>query len=210
MKRALKKRNHNVNVDEILSNHFHVDDRYIADYDELRHVVDELKERGLRVVLTQGVYDLIHEGHARYLEKAHSYGDVLIVGVDTDELTQLRKGPNRPVVPFEERVRMLAHLRHVTIIAKRDVGMEMGTLIETLRPHVLVTSHSTKDFTKNDAQVYREFCEEVITLPQQAPTNTTARIRFFTIEGADELARELSKKLPKVVLSTFNNMRRLS
>lgn len=204
-----QKKPHGVDIEKILSRHPHIEDRYVSDYDELKCVVDDLKERGLRVVLTQGVYDLLHEGHAKYLEKALSYGDVLIVGVDTDELTKQRKGPNRPVVPFEERVRMLAHLRHVTIITKRDVGMKVGGLIETIHPHVLVTSLSTKDFSKKDASEYREYCEEVITLPQQAPTNTTARIHFFTIEGADALAQELAQTLPKVVLSTFNNMRRL-
>jgi D-beta-D-heptose 7-phosphate kinase/D-beta-D-heptose 1-phosphate adenosyltransferase len=203
------KKLHNVDIEKILSRHPHAEDRYVSDYKELKCVVDELKERGLRVVLTQGVFDLLHEGHAKYLEKALSYGDVLIVGVDTDELTRQRKGPNRPVVPFEERVRMLAHLRHVTIITKRDVGMKSGSLIETICPHVLVTSFSTKDFSKKDASEYKVFCEKVITLPQQAPTNTTARIHFFTIEGADALARELADKLPKVVLKTFNNMRKM-
>ena len=204
---SIKKR-HSVDIEKILSRYSHTQDRYIGDYNELELVVEDLKQQGLRVVLTQGVYDLLHVGHAKYLEKALTYGDVLIVGVDTDEFTRVRKGPNRPVVPFQERINMLAHLRHVTILTQRDVGVEIGELIRVVRPHVLVTSLSTKDFPRKDVLAYKKYCEEIVTLPQQAPTSTTARIRFFTIEGADELARELTQRIPEVVLHTLNNFRK--
>ena len=73
------------------------DNRFIPDYDDLGRIVSELRKVGKRVVLTQGVYDLVHEGHALYLQKARSYGDILIVGVDTDD-TRLDSGghPMRP------------------------------------------------------------------------------------------------------------------
>src|SRR5579871_5634371 len=90
--------------------------RFVPDHAALKDVIANLKQEGAKVVLTQGVYDLIHEGHARYLEAAKSYGDVLLVGVDSDELTKLRKGPNRPIVPQGERVTMLLHLRHVDLV----------------------------------------------------------------------------------------------
>lgn len=203
-----KKNTQTITIGKILSRHSYVDDRYIPDYNNLKLVVEDLKRQGLRVVLTQGVYDLLHEGHAKYLEKALTYGDVLIVGVDTDEFTRQRKGRNRPVVPFQERINMLAHLRHVTILTQRDVGVEIGELIRVVRPHVLVTSLSTKDFPKKDVLAYKKYCEKIVTLPPQAATSTTARIRFFTIEGADELARELTRKIPEVVLRTLDNYRK--
>lgn len=203
-----KKNTQTITIGKILSRHSYVDDRYIPNYNNLKLVVEDLKRQGLRVVLTQGVYDLLHEGHAKYLEKALTYGDVLIVGVDTDEFTRQRKGRNRPVVPFQERINMLAHLRHVTILTQRDVGVEIGELIRVVRPHVLVTSLSTKDFPKKDVLAYKKYCEKIVTLPPQAATSTTARIRFFTIEGADELARELTRKIPEVVLRTLDNYRK--
>jgi D-beta-D-heptose 7-phosphate kinase/D-beta-D-heptose 1-phosphate adenosyltransferase len=203
-----KKNTQTITIDKILSRHSYVDDRYIPDYNNLKLVVEDLKRQGLRVVLTQGVYDLLHEGHAKYLEKALTYGDVLIVGVDTDEFTRQRKGRNRPVVPFQERINMLAHLRHVTILTQRDVGVEIGELIRVVRPHVLVTSLSTKDFPKKDVLAYKKYCEKIVTLPPQAATSTTARIRYFTIEGADELARELTQKIPEVELRTLDNYRK--
>jgi D-glycero-beta-D-manno-heptose 1-phosphate adenylyltransferase len=198
---------HGVSVEKLLSEYAHSSDRFIADYNVLKLVTDDLKQRGLRIVLTQGVYDLLHEGHARYLEKALSYGDVLIVGVDTDEFTRARKGPNRPIVPFEERLHMLSHLRHVSILTQRDVDTEIGTLIRTVRPHVLVASESTKDFPPELVASYSEYCEEVVTLPPQATTSTTARIRMLSIDGADQLARELAERIPHVVQETLEKLR---
>ncbi len=200
-------RTHAVDIDKILSRHCHSEDRFVPDYNELGVVAEELKERGLRVVLTQGVFDLIHEGHAKYLERALSYGDVLIVGVDTDEYTRKRKGPNRPIVPFQERLNMLAHLRHVSILTQRHVDVEVGALIRAVRPHVLVTSESTKDFPVSDIAVYREVCGEVVTLPPQATTSTTARIRMLSIDGADALARELARRIPDVVQESLEQIR---
>src|SRR5581483_4103234 len=95
-------------------------DRFLPSHTALARTVEDLKQQGHKIVLTQGVYDLIHEGHARYLQAAKAHGDVLIVGVDSDELTRLRKGPNRPIVPEQERINMLLHLRHVDIVTVRE------------------------------------------------------------------------------------------
>ncbi|HVN26383.1 MAG TPA: adenylyltransferase/cytidyltransferase family protein [Candidatus Paceibacterota bacterium] len=178
----------------ILENKTHFEDRFIPDHAKLLAVVEGLKKDGRRIVLTQGVYDLIHEGHALYLEKAKSYGDILVVGVDSDQLTKLRKGPNRPIVPQDERVKMLIHLRHVDIVTMREAGSDIGDLIRLLKPDVLVTSETTADF-KDDIErgTYTKFCREIVVLPAQAATTTTARIRNLTIEGAEKLAREVNK-----------------
>ncbi len=196
-------------VKNILSSGANLADRYLADYDELAGVVSDLKRMGYRIVLTQGVFDMIHEGHARYLEKALEHGDILIVGVDTDEFTRARKGPNRPVVPFQERLNMLAHLRHVSILTPRDVGQDIGLLIKTVQPHVLIASESTKDFPEHEIAAYEEYCEQVVVLPPQATTSTTARIRFLTIDGADRLARELSERIPGLVQESLERIRNL-
>ena len=168
--------------------------RFVPDHAELKKLVEEFKRSGLKVVLTQGVYDLLHEGHALYLEMAKSHGDVLIVGVDSDELTRLRKGSNRPIVPQEERVKMLIHLRHVDVVTLREARHDIGELIRLVRPDVLITSTSTEDFKKDlEKGVYDEFCGAIVTLPPQAATSTTARIRNLTIEGAEKLATEIQK-----------------
>src|SRR5262245_56837292 len=91
-------------------------DRYIPNHEKLGKLVQHWKELGLRIVLTSGTWDLFHVGHAEYLEKSKGLGDILIVGVDSDEKVKARKGPHRPVVPEAERVRILSHLRHVDVI----------------------------------------------------------------------------------------------
>jgi D-beta-D-heptose 7-phosphate kinase/D-beta-D-heptose 1-phosphate adenosyltransferase len=180
-------------IKHILNYSSDIDHRFISDYVDLEKIVRTFKEMGYKVVLTQGVYDLIHEGHAAYLEAAKSYGDVLIVGVDSDELTRKRKGPDRPIVPQKERLKMLVHLRHVDIVTLREVKHGIGDLIRLVKPDVLVVSKSTTDFTSDMAEEYSDVCGKIISMPPQATTTTSARIRNMTIEGAEKLAQEVSK-----------------
>lgn len=168
--------------------------RLIRDFSVLERTIRELRKKNLTIVLTQGVWDMIHEGHARYLEAAKSYGDVLVVGLDSDALTRMRKGPNRPIVPERERIQMLTHLRHVDIVTIRDVRHDMGHLVRLVQPDVLVTSTSTVDFKEDLKEgVYKDVCKKIITLPPQATTHTSARIRNLTIEGAEQLAEEVAR-----------------
>jgi D-glycero-beta-D-manno-heptose 1-phosphate adenylyltransferase len=166
--------------------------RYFKSIDNLVKSLD-VHRKGRRIVLTQGVYDLIHEGHAKYLEIAKSHGDLLIVGIDSDKLTKLRKGKNRPIVPQKERIDMLLHLRHVDIVVLRDVKDDIGDLIRKVKPDVLITSTSTKDFSEKLVKEYSSYCGEIVTLPPQSITSTTARIRDLTIEGAESLAKEINE-----------------
>jgi D-beta-D-heptose 7-phosphate kinase/D-beta-D-heptose 1-phosphate adenosyltransferase len=83
-----------IKISDILNGGSNLEKRYVPNFEDLKEVVKELKKKKLKIVLTQGVYDLIHQGHAAYLERAKSLGDVLIVGVDSDALTKKRKGRN--------------------------------------------------------------------------------------------------------------------
>ncbi len=181
------------------------DPRYYENFDDLKKVLDEFRLTGKRIVLTQGVYDLIHVGHAQYLEKARSYGDILVVGLDSDALTKKRKGEGRPIVPQEERTKMLLHLRHVDIVVLRDVDKELETLIKTIRPDVYIASESTKDFTVGEELA--SYCGEVHVLPPQATTSTTARVRQVSMIGAEELADELSRHIPEVVRNVLHKLK---
>lgn len=175
----------------------HIPQRFITDTAELKKIVESMKTLGMKIVLTQGVYDLIHEGHALYLEKAKALGDVLIVAVDSDELTKLRKGPKRPIVPQNERVNMLLHLRHVDIVTIKEVHHGLGDVIQAVRPDVMVFSGSTKDITPEHVAEYKDCCGEIVVLPAQATTTTTARVRNLTIEGAEKLAKEVNELIAK-------------
>ena len=96
-----------------------------------------LREAGVRVVLTNGVFDLLHVGHLRYLQAARALGDCLIVGVNDDDGVRRLKGPTRPIVPAAERAELVAGLGcvdYVTIFGE-DTAAE---LVRALQPDVYV------------------------------------------------------------------------
>lgn len=100
--------------------------------------VDRERRRGRTIVFTNGVFDLLHIGHVRYLKQARALGDILIVGVNADSsVRRLGKGPERPVTPEVERAEIVAALSCVdaVLIFKEDTPAET---IERLVPDVLV------------------------------------------------------------------------
>jgi rfaE bifunctional protein nucleotidyltransferase chain/domain len=170
---------------------------------DIKQLSTDFKKAGYTVVLTQGVWDLIHIGHARYLQKAKKLGDILIVAVDTDEVVRHRKGPNRPIVPEEERVQMISHLKSVDVIVMKKSKTDHGKLIRLIKPDVFVVSKTTasanaeKKFIEEIEEEHKNFCKKIINLNAQATTSTTARVRTLTISGMEELAEELHKMIDK-------------
>ncbi len=109
----------------------------IKERKELLRIIKELKEKRKRVVFTNGCFDLLHIGHVRYLEKAKGLGDVLVVGVNSDTSVRKLKGPQRPILPEEERTEILSSLGcvdYVTLFSE----MDPLKLITSLHPDVLV------------------------------------------------------------------------
>src|SRR5438105_4808715 len=93
------------------------------------------RDTGLRLVLTNGTFDLLHIGHVRYLQAARELGDVLVVGVNSDASVRGYKGPNRPVVPQEERAEIVAALRCVDYAVIFDEPTA-AQLVESLQPDI--------------------------------------------------------------------------
>ena len=105
-----------------------------------RHAAElaqRLRDAGRKVVFTNGVFDLIHPGHARYLREARSLGDALIVGVNADESVRRNKGESRPVTREEERAELIAALACVDAVTVfgEDTPAEV---IRAIQPDVLV------------------------------------------------------------------------
>lgn len=173
-------------------------DRYIADHTKLAAAVKRWKELNLKIVLTSGTYDLFHVGHAEYLEQAKKQGDLLIVGVDSDKKVKARKGPHRPVVPEDERIRILSHLRHVDVITIKKDNEKPNGLIKLIRPDVLVLSKTTKH-KKEDIDEKGRYCGRIILLEPQAETSTSAKVRLLHVSGADRFAKELIPKISKLI-----------
>lgn len=163
------------------------DHRYIPDHEQLKTSVQLWKQLGLKIVLTSGTFDLFHIGHAQYLEKAKELGDVLIVGVDSDERVKKRKGPDRPVVPEEERVLILSHVRHVDVVTLKNLNDKSSHLIKLVQPDILVVSKSTKH-KEDEVGKKSQYCGEVVVLEPQATTSTSAKLRMIQIGKEEGLA----------------------
>ena len=107
----------------------------ILSVDELALKLGDHKKRGQRVVLANGCFDLLHVGHARYLQGARREGDVLVVAINSDESVRLLKGEGRPILPAEARARLVAGLaavNYVLVFEEPDVTR----LLSSLRPDV--------------------------------------------------------------------------
>jgi D-beta-D-heptose 7-phosphate kinase/D-beta-D-heptose 1-phosphate adenosyltransferase len=105
--------------------------------DAARRRIEELRASGLTIVFTNGVFDLLHVGHLRYLQQARGLGDALFVGVNSDRSVRAIKGPDRPITSEAERAEVLEGLTCVdgVVIFDEDTPHD---LIAALQPDVLV------------------------------------------------------------------------
>ena len=92
----------------------------------------------MKVVWTNGCFDVLHRGHIEMLKFARSLGDKLIVGLDTDEKVKLSKGENRPFNNLEDREMMVRSIRYVDDTVSFDSQNELENLIKTIKPDILV------------------------------------------------------------------------
>jgi len=95
----------------------------------------EWRERGRRVVLANGCFDLLHVGHVRYLRAARGLGDALVVGLNSDASVRRLKGPGRPLMPADERAELIGALAAVDLVVVFDED-RADALIARLRPDV--------------------------------------------------------------------------
>jgi D-beta-D-heptose 7-phosphate kinase/D-beta-D-heptose 1-phosphate adenosyltransferase len=103
----------------------------------LRPELETLKRAGKRVAFTNGCFDILHAGHVSYLRSAAGQGDVLVLGVNSDESIRRIKGPDRPVNREADRLMVLSELQSVDYLVLFDEDTPM-TLLDELRPDVLV------------------------------------------------------------------------
>lgn len=118
--------------------HEHLDsDTKIKNLDALADVIEAEKKKGKRVAFTNGCFDLLHVGHVKYLQKARTYGDLLVLGLNSDASVRRLKGDKRPLIGQSERAHILAALDCIDYVVIFDEDTPVR-LLETLRPHVLV------------------------------------------------------------------------
>ncbi|HEY8491702.1 MAG TPA: D-glycero-beta-D-manno-heptose 1-phosphate adenylyltransferase [Dehalococcoidia bacterium] len=159
------------------------EDKYLADRSLLADRAELYRRRGLRVVFTNGCFDILHRGHITYLNRAKALGDVLIVGLNSDESVRRLKGPGRPINPLEDRAQVLAALSCVDLIVpfQEDTPEE---LLRIIRPDLLVKGGDYTRETLPEAPLVERLGGAVQILPYVEDRSTTGIIERIRRAGA--------------------------
>lgn len=158
--------------------------RFVSQSD-LMVLGEQLHEKGKKIVFTAGSWDLIHAGQCRYLERAKQHGDVLVVGVSSNNAIRQVKGPNKPILDEKIRAEMLTYLRSVdfvTILPEPSCQPSLGLL----KPDVYVTVK--EDWTDNykESREYKtvvKYGGVVEVVDRQSTTISTTQILQRAIGG---------------------------
>jgi glycerol-3-phosphate cytidylyltransferase len=144
---------------------------------------DALRLReGRRLVFTNGVFDILHAGHVRYLAEARKLGDLLIVGVNTDaSVRRLGKGPNRPIHSQEDRIAVLEALRAVDAAVAFDEDTPEA-LIARLKPEVHVKGGDYTAERLPESRIVWGYGGDVVILPLLEGRSSTSAIRRLGLE----------------------------
>ena len=141
--------------------------------DEMLGERQRLRAVGRRLVFTNGVFDLLHVGHVRYLAQARELGDALLVAINSDRTVHELKGPRRPVFDESERAEILAALRHVDYVTVFD-DVSPRSLIAKLLPDVLVKGGDYQLDEIHGREEVEAAGGKVISLPFVDGASTTA------------------------------------
>ena len=110
---------------------------HIKTFKEIENTVERLKKQNKKIVFTNGCFDILHKGHVQYLDKAKSFGDVLILGLNSDSSVKALKGDNRPINTQDDRAYILAALESVDYVVVFDDNTPLS-LIQIVQPDILV------------------------------------------------------------------------
>ena len=146
----------------------------IIEIKDLQVKVAAIKESGKKVVFTNGCFDIMHVGHVRYLAAARSEGDVLVVGLNSDESVISIKGPKRPITSQDERAEVLSALLCVDYVVLFDEPDPL-LLIKTIRPDILVKGDDWAEENIIGADFVKDKGGRVVRVPV-VPEASTSRI----------------------------------
>ena len=147
--------------------------------EEAESFAQSLRQKGKKIIFTNGCFDILHAGHVEYLEAAKDLGDKLIVGINSDKSVKNLKGKNRPLNKLEHRAKVLASLRCVDAVVVFGDKTPIK-LISAVKPDILVKGG---DYKINDIVGYEEVIKsggEVVTIPLVKGLSTTKIIQKMT------------------------------
>ena len=138
----------------------------------LQEKLQPLRGKGHRIVFTNGCFDILHVGHVRYLTAARQEGDLLILGLNSDRSVATIKGPQRPIVPEDQRAEVLAGLWCIDFITLFDEP-DPFNLIRALRPDVLVKGDDWPEDQIIGADIVKAGGGKVVRVPLAQGSSTT-------------------------------------
>jgi D-beta-D-heptose 7-phosphate kinase/D-beta-D-heptose 1-phosphate adenosyltransferase len=140
--------------------------------EKLKKIIDRLRKEGKKIVFTNGCFDILHVGHTRYLEEAKKQGDVLVLGLNSDDSVRSIKGQKRPVIPENERADVVAALESVDFVT---IFPELTPLelIEYLKPDVIVKGGDWKEEQVVGRKSLEKWGGRVIIIPEIKGSSTT-------------------------------------
>lgn len=153
--------------------------------DEMLKEREHLRAAGARLVFTNGVFDLLHVGHVRYLAEARALGDVLVVAINSDRAVRELKGPDRPVFHQDERAEILAALRSVDYVVVFD-DVSPRSLIGKLLPDVLVKGGDYRIDEIHGREEVEAAGGKVIPLPFVPGASTTSLVQRMKRKSATD------------------------
>lgn len=140
--------------------------------DKIASFCATLREAGATIVFTNGCFDILHAGHVRYLEQAKSYGDILVLGLNTDASVRENKGPRRPINSERDRAAVVGALRavdYVVLFGEKTAE----TIIEKVHPDVYVKGADYEGKPLPEADVVQRWGGRVAFVPMVAGRSTT-------------------------------------
>lgn len=181
----------------------------IKSREAVAEICRQLKAQGKRVGFTSGAFDLLHAGHADYLEKAKALCDILVVGVNTDESVRAYKGPDRPIVPESARIKVIAALESVDfafLFSERRNAKN----IETIQPDYYIKAGDYQASQLTSKEIVEQNGGEVKLIPVEESVSTSTIIDkiankqqtvpdpFIEKEGAEHIVLRPAKQSPAV------------
>lgn len=162
----------------------------ILDLETLSYIVADLKKKGKKIVWTNGCFDLLHIGHTRYLQEAKKLGDILVVGLNSDDSVRRLKGPTRPIQAENERAEILASLEFVDYVTIYPDSTSERCLKE-LKPNLYVKGGDySMDYLANfiEGKVVREHGGEIKIIPHVEGKSTTSLVGRIRLNGEENHA----------------------
>jgi rfaE bifunctional protein nucleotidyltransferase chain/domain len=154
----------------------------IVDFNEIEKICNSLREQNKKIVFTNGCFDILHRGHIEYLTKAKEFGDVLIVGLNSDTSVKRLKGKDRPINSESDRARILDALKPVdyVVIFEEDTPLR---LIQMVKPDVLVKGGDYKVEEIVGSEYVMSYGGKVEIIPFVEGKSTTKIIQKIKGEG---------------------------